>query len=156
MTELFKKCVAIILKNEGSYVWDTQDPGGETNWGISKRSYPSLDIKNLTKKQAIQIYYDDYWLPLFLEGIQDEEAALQIFDFGVNAGIRKAIRLAQWASGAYIDGKMGPATINAINNTECFVMKYKQGRIDYYVRIATGTNIKFLKGWLNRVSATHF
>jgi lysozyme family protein len=156
MTELFKKCVEVILKNEGIYSFDTDDPGGETHWGISKRVYPDLDILNLTREKAIQIYYDDYWLPLYLEGLQDEEAALQIFDFGVNAGIRKAARLAQICSGAYIDGIIGPATIMAINASECFVSKYKHGRIDFYCSIATGSKEKFLKGWIKRVEKTHF
>ena len=58
----FKDAVKIILKHEGGYVNDPVDPGGETNMGISKRAYPYLNIKELTKKDAEDIYFKDYWL----------------------------------------------------------------------------------------------
>lgn len=60
-SDYFGRCVDWILKWEGGYVNDPADPGGETHWGISKRSYPDLDIRNLTKQEAIEIYRKDYW-----------------------------------------------------------------------------------------------
>src|SRR5688572_24264776 len=55
----------IIQKNEGGYVSPERakeigDTGGETKYGISKKSYPSVDIKNLTLDQAIAIYKRDF------------------------------------------------------------------------------------------------
>ena len=44
-----------VLKFEGGYVNDPDDPGGETNFGISKRSYPDLDIAALTVADAVEI-----------------------------------------------------------------------------------------------------
>ena len=41
---------------EGGYVLDELDPGGETKYGISKRYYPHVNIKALTKKQEKEIY----------------------------------------------------------------------------------------------------
>ena len=41
----FSLAIPIVLENEGGYVDDPNDPGGETNFGISKRSYPNVDIK---------------------------------------------------------------------------------------------------------------
>lgn len=58
----FSEMIDVVLKFEGGYVNDPKDPGGETNFGISKRQYPNLDIKNLTKDQAKQIYFRDYYL----------------------------------------------------------------------------------------------
>ncbi|KKK60142.1 hypothetical protein LCGC14_3027340, partial [marine sediment metagenome] len=49
----FEKAIPIVLKHEGGYVHDKLDPGGETNFGISKRAYPMVDIKNLTQEQAV-------------------------------------------------------------------------------------------------------
>jgi len=152
MTDLFLKIVKIVLKNEGGYVNDPDDPGGKTRFGISKRAFPDLDIENLTIDQAKEIYYDKYWLPLSLEAVNDPEIALQIFDMGVNAGISKAARLAQEVSGVYVDGHIGPATILAINNTECFVDKYKNKRIHFYTSLKGSS--KFLKGWIKRVENT--
>ena len=34
-----------ILQTEGGYVNDPADPGGETKYGISKKAYPTVDIK---------------------------------------------------------------------------------------------------------------
>ena len=60
--EEFKDGIIQVLHHEGGYVNAPQDPGGETKFGISKRAYPNVDIKNLSRKQAIKIYYDDYWI----------------------------------------------------------------------------------------------
>lgn len=35
--------------------------------------------------------------------------------------------------------------------SDLFVANYKLGRIKYYNDIAKGTNIKYLRGWINRV-----
>ena len=59
---LFSEVIEDTLSHEGGYVFDPDDLGGETNWGISKRQYPDLDIKSLTREDAIDIYYKDYWL----------------------------------------------------------------------------------------------
>ena len=40
----FEQCIDHVLKHEGGYVDDPKDLGGETNFGISKRAYPELDI----------------------------------------------------------------------------------------------------------------
>ena len=36
----FERAVARVLSDEGGYVDNPADPGGETNFGISKREYP--------------------------------------------------------------------------------------------------------------------
>ena len=48
----FEEIIDNVLESEGGYVNDKDDPGGETNMGISKRAYPDLDIKNLTREEA--------------------------------------------------------------------------------------------------------
>ena len=57
----FDEIIDITLKHEGGYVHDPKDLGGETNFGIAKRFYPDVDIKNLTKEEAKEIYKKDYW-----------------------------------------------------------------------------------------------
>ena len=52
----FKDAIDVILAQEGGYSNDSEDPGGETQWGISKRSYPSINIRELSRAQAIEIY----------------------------------------------------------------------------------------------------
>ena len=55
----YKEIISKVLEHEGGYVNDPKDLGGETNFGITKRWYPDLDIKNLTKEDAIEIYKKD-------------------------------------------------------------------------------------------------
>ena len=59
----FKDLIDGVLVREGGYVDHPSDPGGETKYGIAKRSHPKEDIKNLTKERAAEIYEKDYWIP---------------------------------------------------------------------------------------------
>ena len=61
MQTSFDKAMDFILSIEGGYVNDLNDPGGETNYGISKNKYPDIDIKGLTESEAREIYKKDYW-----------------------------------------------------------------------------------------------
>lgn len=168
-TALFKKCIEVILTNEGGYTNNPNDLGNwtepnrtgilkGTKYGIAARFFPHLDIKNLTVEQARQIYFEKYWLPMSLDGIQYDFSALQIFDFGVNAGKGRAIRTAQNVVGVKADGICGKETRAAINTYINFINQYKSVRIEYYKSIADRDpkNKVFLKGWINRVENTHF
>jgi lysozyme family protein len=88
----FQIAVALVLKHEGGYEPPgTGDPGGETNWGISKRAYPNLDIKNLTRDDAIAIYQRDYWTPYM--SAQSQPMANCMLDAAVNQGQGAAERM---------------------------------------------------------------
>lgn len=153
-TELFRRCIEVILRHEGGYVNHPSDPGGETNMGIAKKFYPELDIKNLTRDQAVAIYFRDYWTPMNLQEIYNENLVLQIFDMGVNAGIRRAIAIMQRIVGVAADGIIGPITEAAINVSEDNLVElYKQERRKYYRALARRKPELevFLRGWLNRV-----
>lgn len=63
MNESWPIAIKFVLDREGGYVNDPDDPGGETNRGVCKRSHPNLDIKNLTEEQTEKIYFDEYWIP---------------------------------------------------------------------------------------------
>ena len=155
--ELFSNCIEVILRNEGGYCNVPGDKGGETKFGIAKAFYPDLDIKNLTRNQAIQIYYKDYWTPMNLAEIQNKELVLQIFDFGVNAGIRRSIKAIQKIVKADVDGFVGPQTIRAINDSDLdLVPLFKQARKMYYFDFVRRdpTQEKFLQGWINRIENT--
>ena len=52
MLTTFDEIIGLTLDHEGGYVHDPKDLGGETNFGIAKRFYPDVDIKNLTKEGA--------------------------------------------------------------------------------------------------------
>ena len=79
---------------EGGYSNDPLDPGGETKYGISKRSYPHLDIKTLTRAQVKPIYRADFWGPAGCDAVPDE-LKYPLFDFAVNSGPKTAVRTLQ-------------------------------------------------------------
>lgn len=163
--EIFLKCIDIVLKNEGGYINHPSDPGGETNmgserkFGIAKRFYPHEDIKNITKERAIEIYYKDYWLPMNLSKIINEDLVLQVFDFGVNAGIRRSIKMLQKLVEVEADGIIGKTTTEVVNKqNKDIVERFKNRRRIYYMNLAAQKPKLevFLVGWLRRVDKTKF
>jgi lysozyme family protein len=145
--------IDFILRHEGGYVNDRDDPGGETNFGISKRSYPHLDIKNLTRKQAAEIYERDFYnkvrgddLPVWL--------ALMVTDFSVNAGIKPAVAILQRLVNETDDGIIGKKTIAACKSKPSRTLRqaYTTSREAYYDALAARRPAmkKFLNGWKMR------
>jgi hypothetical protein len=94
----FTKVIEFVLEHEGGYVNHPDDPGGETNMGISKRAYPDLDIKNLKKQQAVEIYKRDYWDKAGCEKLDFPLAACHM-DAAVNAGIGRATKFLEGCNG---------------------------------------------------------
>ena len=119
----FDEIIDNVLESEGGYVNDKNDAGGETNLGISKRAYPDLDIKNLTIKQAKQLYYEDYWTPSKADQLPTQLREIY-FDMVVNFGRRGAAKVLQQACNGKnifdidVDGRIGPATLGACKNLE--------------------------------------
>ncbi|WP_369933501.1 glycoside hydrolase family 108 protein [Xanthomonas tesorieronis] len=160
-----------LLKFEGSFVDDPADPGGATNLGITLATFqryaqsllgeaPTLEaLRALTPEQAGAIYKQEYWDKLDGDQIASQPLAEILFDFYVNAGteavlLLQRILLQLGATGLATDGEMGPATLAALqaaDQAQVYAL-YRQGRIDYYQRLAQERPVddKFLKGWLAR------
>lgn len=140
-----------LISNEGGYVNNPADPGGETKYGLSKRAYPNLDIANLTRDQAKEIYRADFWQ----RGQMDQyDAAIgfQVFDAAVNHGIETAVRMLQRAAGVADDGHIGPVTVQAIKSKSVtdMLMLFIAHRIKYWTKLSTWPT--FGKGWANRAA----
>ncbi len=155
----FPYAITALLKEEGGYVHDPKDPGGETKYGISKARFPSEDIKALTLERAKNLYMTEYWLKNNLEKIEDQEVATAALDTVVQHGA--GARLLQTAAGAAgkkvaVDGKIGPTTIAAINAVKPAAMLtaiYAQRRGYYAGLVAKDPSLaKFLKGWQARIA----
>lgn len=157
--EMFEKCIDVILQNEGGYVWNKFDPGGETNMGIAKRFYPDVDIKNLTKENAIRIYFADYWLPMNLSLLENENLILHVFDMGVNAGIVMGVRILQRLVKVEDDGILGNITAKAANTFDGDIVDeyIKRRKLFYVTLIQRKPQLRvFIKGWLARIEKTKF
>jgi lysozyme family protein len=158
----FERLIGKVLEREGGYVNDPADPGGETKYGITKRSYPTLNIKNLTLEQAKEIYYHDWWLRLRCGDIQDDQVAQKLLDTCVNVGKTAGVKILQRAlcdlgQKVVVDGIIGPQTIDAANREDpswlLFAMRTRQA--EYYQELIRHNPklARFWRGWEKRAYA---
>jgi lysozyme family protein len=166
-TPRFKRLVSSTITLEtggdknGGYTNDPDDSGGATKWGISQKAFPDVDIKALTYKDAVEIYFNIFWNPLY-DFIPDEVLAFKIFDLGVLFGKKAVVRNLQRALLKYktlaIDGVFGPMTLTAV--ITCIAKgELIEVREDFLHRMRNRVfwltlvkNWKYKKGWLNRIN----
>lgn len=157
MKNNFKHCIPLILSYEGGFVNHPKDPGGATNYGITRatlsrfldRKVDVQDVKDLDVETAKDIYHYMYWnqikgdcLPLGVD--------LFVFDCAVNHGPGRAGKFLQQAIGAHVDGIIGPETVKICGYTDikqALEGMHKQREIFYK---SLDTFKTFGKGWLKR------
>lgn len=152
----FDECFALVIGHEGGYVNDPKDPGGETKFGISKRSYPHVDIAGLHLDAAKEIYRRDYWSKA---GCQHLPPGLNyaVFDAAVNVGVGRAVRWLQEAVGTVADGVIGTDTrqsIRDLRDVRAAVETINGMRLRHYMRLSS-INERFGLGWARRVLRVH-
>lgn len=156
----FGKIITEVLRHEGGYVNDPDDLGRETKFGISKKSHPEIDIKNLTIDGALDIYRRLYWNPSKAERLMPE-LRYQYFDMVVNSGQGNAVKVLQRACNGKakkgdkiaVDGRIGRMTIGASEKLE--ESRLKAYRILYYANLIKKNPVleKFYYGWYKRVNS---
>lgn len=139
--------IKLVLIHEGGYSNDPSDPGGETKFGIAKRWYPDLDIKNLTVADATEIYLRDYWE---FAAVPDQRIANCLMDSSVHQGRATAIRMFQVTAGVSPDGLWGPATALAAPKSR--LLEFQLARLLRYVNTVAQNpaELKDLGGWFRR------
>jgi lysozyme family protein len=174
---VFQAALAFTLQHEGGYVIHPLDPGGETNCGISKRSYPNLDIKSLTTSDVARIYYRDFWKGPRFNRIANHALATKVFDLGVLVSPRRAAKFLQRAVSIVsqnipaqrrnswrqkiarvlnnkpllVDGIIGPITLEVIAlcpYPDAILAAMKAEACDHFIVQNKPT---FLPGWLERL-----
>jgi lysozyme family protein len=162
-TARYDRAFKEVVGYEGGYVDDPNDHGGKTKYGISQKTYPNLDIANLTLDQAKAIYWRDFYRALSLNALENEQVALEIFDTAVNCGTGMAVRIAQRAlrflgEDIQVDGKIGPRTIEKLNawskrDPESLHKALNGYQFARYAAIieADASQAKFGRGWLRRI-----
>jgi lysozyme family protein len=157
MKENFDKCLEMLLHHEGGYVNHPDDPGGETNLGVTKKVYAASggkkSMKKLTVKDVAPIYKKSYWARLKCD---DLPSGLDFcaFDWGVNSGTGRAAKALQKICGASVDGAIGPKTLALINrqNPKYMIEEFGKIRQEFYESL--GTFKTFGKGWTRRNKET--
>jgi lysozyme family protein len=157
----FLESVELVLAAEGGYVNDPSDTGGETKFGISKRSYPKLDIANLTRDGAIAVYFSDFWQKFGL-GLLTPRVAAKVFNIGVDIYPMPAIICLQRACRAcgiailetgVVDGSTRKAIESLSLANEAALMAALRSELAAHYRLVAqhnGRDKAFIKGWLNR------
>ncbi|WP_455217857.1 glycoside hydrolase family 108 protein [Kaarinaea lacus] len=162
-----------ILKHEGGFVNDPDDPGGATNFGVTLatlsqwlgRTATVDEVRDMDVETAKEIYRKRYYSD---PGIDDFPQAIQplVFDCAVNHGPAQAIKFVQKVSNdaglgsLEVDGVNGPRTRDAVNQAFAsmgnnMINAIVDERIAFYHRIVERkpSSEKFLKGWLRRAES---
>ncbi|HHC74471.1 MAG TPA: hypothetical protein ENK78_05310, partial [Thiothrix sp.] len=105
MKDNFKKIMDEVLKHEGGYVNDPQDPGGATNRGVTRctlaayrrvscANLPIQEVKDLTLKETMAIYRKNYWDRCLADDLPSGVDYV-VMDFAVNSGVSRSAKLLQ-------------------------------------------------------------
>lgn len=116
----FDAVMAEVFAHEGGFVNHPRDPGGATNWGITRatladwrgRAVSVQDVRDLTRAEAQDIYRSRYWSPVAGD-LLPAGLDLVAMDGAVNSGVSRGVRWLQTGLGVPADGRMGPVTLQA-------------------------------------------
>lgn len=151
----FKLALKRVLEHEGGYVNHPSDPGGETNFGITKATAKAFgyngSMKNIPMSVVEDIYKKQFWDKIKADNFP-LVFAFQYFDAAVNHGIGNANKMLQRAVGVKDDGAVGPVTLNAVEkySSHQLASKFLSKRVSFYTSLKTFNT--FGKGWMNRVA----
>ena len=149
----FQEAFVKLIQHEGHYSNLVTDKGGETAWGLSKRSYPSLDMKTLTMNEAGAIYKRDFWDKLGCDEFVSEKLAFQVFDAAVNSGIFQVTKWLQRSVNTHADGILGPDTMNAMKlyDESTILARFNGHRLAFMCEL--GDFAVFGRGWAKRIAS---
>jgi len=154
-----------MLRYEGGFANHPKDPGGRTLQGVTQAVYNNYRRKKGLKPQTLtagmmntpqwqiemgDIYRGGYWLPVQGPTLNSGvDGAL--FDYGVNSGPRRAVRVAQHLSGRPVTGRLTAEDVAAINKRppEKMVAAICNERLAFVKSLRTWKT--FGKGWTSRI-----
>lgn len=162
MNTNYDRCLLLVLKSEGGYVNNRNDPGGATNYGITQRVYDAwrtaqsvrrVPVITISTGEVRSIYKAQYW-----DACRCDELPAGVdyltFDAAVNSGVSRSTKWLQSCVGVTVDGHLGLMTMNAIrgiNDRTALVNRLCDKRVGFLHALTTW---KFFgKGWANRMKA---
>jgi len=160
MQSNFDRCLELLLKHEGNFINHPSDPGGMTNLGVTIRVWEEWvghpvsekEMRNLTPLKVSALYKRKYW-----DACRADELISGLdycaFDFSVNSGVGRSIKVLQSCVGANVDGGFGPNTMalvkKAEENSVALIEEYCNKRLDFLQSLKAFP--VFGKGWTRRV-----
>ena len=159
-SHMFERALELTLSFEGGYSDHSLDPGGATNLGITRAALEShrgkpvskSEVMALSRAEAAEIYRAEYWDAVAGDKLP-EGVDLSLFDFAVNSGPSRAIKIAQAALGVRANGVMTAETLERIVTADhaALVRSIARGRLSFLQRLAIF--VTFGRGWTKRVKA---
>ena len=140
--ENFEKMLKFVLQEEGGYVNDPHDRGGETNKGITHTTYdsyrkskglPTRSVKNITDDEVRDIYYNNYYKASGADKLGNPQLSLYVFDTAVNMGVSRAKEFLNKSNG----------------NAEVF-QKLRLAKYEEFAKVPDQK--QYLKTWTNRIN----
>jgi lysozyme family protein len=160
MDRNFARALQLVLVNEGGWSDNPADPGGATMKGVTlanfrryvKPSASKADLHAITDDQLATVYRRFYWDAVAGAQLPDG-VDYAVFDFAVNSGPGRAAKYLQSVVGAGQDGRIGPATLAAINArpTDVVIDALQDARLAFLRRLPTWPT--FGRGWSSRVKS---
>lgn len=150
--QIFDRCMG----HEGGYVNHPDDPGGETNWGITiataRANGYTGPMRLMKREHAKEIYRKAFWERAKCSQYHSA-IAFQLFDACINHGIGNAIRMLQRAVGVADDGAVGKITLGAINekSLDDVLVLFNAERLVFFAKLKTFPT--FGPGWIRRVAS---
>jgi lysozyme family protein len=167
------KLIPLILKWEGGFCNEKYDKGGATNKGITLTNWKIYgydkdgdgdidvdDLKIITNEDFMKFFKTHYWEYYWkADNIKNQSIANILVDWCYNSG-GWGVKIPQQLLGVVADGKVGPKTLDAVNNSnqQDFFNKIWNARKEFYNGLVAKnpTQKVFLKGWLNRLNDYKF
>jgi lysozyme family protein len=149
----FDQAVLLLLNTEGGYSFNPADPGGETNFGVTKKVALSFGytgpMKDMPIDFAKHVYEQGYWKPCHCDELP-ESIRYDVLDAAVNSGISQSVKWLQRAVGVTDDGVIGPQTLAACTATPHINSKFNGQRLFFMTGLASWD--VFGKGWARRIA----
>jgi lysozyme family protein len=162
MRDSFPRALQLVLVHEGGWADHPNDPGGATMKGITIATFrkylkrpdaTKTELRNISDETVAAIYRRNYW-----NHIRGDQLPAGIdyalFDFAVNSGPTRAVKMLQKViglTGDDIDGKVGPQTIAKINAVRAAtaILDLCAARLDWLETLRTWNS--FGRGWTSRI-----
>lgn len=147
-----------LLAHEGGYTNHPSDPGGPTNFGITIHDYrrylkagaTAADVRAMRLGEATAIYRSKYW-----DAVRGDDLPAgvdyAVFDYGVNSGVGRAVKVLQRLLGLADDGRMSDAVVAAVGRHSAadLIGRMCDERMAFLKRLRTWP--VFGAGWGRRV-----
>lgn len=123
---------------------------------IKKISRMLFDSEYL-QDEVLKFYKQNYWDRMRLGEVASQLKANEMFIFGVNVGVKPAIKAAQRIAGVVDDGIMGEISLAAINKVdeEKFDKEFDRAELEHYnMLIKQNPKLRvYANGWRRRAEA---